>query len=116
MTAGQTTDTAATPTPEELAKAPILENWWAEESPTNTIYTSPEAMKWRLAGDVFGHPGFAKGEFVYTSVLCEYQPEAGWARTMSRLYRLGTMNAKYAEWLAQREAEKAADQSQQEYV
>ena len=43
-----------------------------------------------LVGGNGGHP-ILKGQFVTTSEVWAIAPELGWARTYSRLYRLGEM-------------------------
>lgn len=59
---------------------------------------APRIDHWRLAhrsvemltGRVTGHPILGSHREVYTSQLFAMDPEAGWARTFSRYYRLGT--------------------------
>ena len=41
-----------------------------------------------LLGDIQGHP-LLRGPRIETSELWAFAPELGWARTMSRFYRLG---------------------------
>jgi hypothetical protein len=65
---------------EALSNAPILERWQVDRS------LGPAA----LIGFVFGHPLFEGGRYVRTSYLVRIVPEAGWARTRNRLYRLGS--------------------------
>jgi hypothetical protein len=45
---------------------------------------------------VGGHLLIKDGRFVRTSLLRRYAPEAGWALTLNRYYRLGTS---MADWL-----------------
>ena len=63
------------PTQEELDKAPLLNNW-------RLIGTS-------LYGHVTGHPRLGDRPNVRTSVVLDLEIEAGWARTLNTLYRLG---------------------------
>lgn len=65
------------PDPLLLARAPLLEGWSVLES------ASPV-----LAGIVTGHPTCRPG-LIVTSMVWRLDPNAGWARTTSRLYRLG---------------------------
>jgi hypothetical protein len=43
-----------------------------------------------LTGSVTGHPNLADNTCVTTSQLVMFEPSKSWARTLSRLYRLGT--------------------------
>lgn len=65
---------------EALGEAPILERWQVDRSLGRAA----------LIGFVFGHPSFEDGRYVRTSYLVRIVPEAGWARTRNRLYRLGS--------------------------
>ena len=65
------------PTAEHLATAPFLDNW--------VEVTRPDAC---LAGKIKGHP-ICHGPISITSGLIVWAPEFGWARTLSRFYRLG---------------------------
>ena len=67
------------PTDADLAAAPRLEGWAIEEV---------EANLYRLVGVVTGHPTVADG-WCTTSVLLVIDENRKWARTVSRLYRLG---------------------------
>lgn len=69
----------AGPDPLELAKAPIIDLW----QPMVTQRGSPT-----LIGYASGHPRFG-ADTVRTSWLIAINREAGWARTISRFYRLG---------------------------
>lgn len=67
------------PAEAELAGAPLLTGWvlgqeWGGYS--------------RLGGFVSGHPILADG-WCWTSVVLYLEPNRQWARTASRLYRLG---------------------------
>lgn len=59
--------------------APLLEAWEIASRP------SPALM-----GIVSGHPKIDGNRPAITSSLMVFAPELGWARTESRLYRLGT--------------------------
>ena len=63
----------------ELAGAPVLSHWTVEVLPGGLPY---------LIGEVSGHPQLADG-WCTTSVLLAADLELGWARTLSRYYRLG---------------------------
>ncbi|WP_332700989.1 DUF6634 family protein [Devosia sp.] len=67
------------PTNADLAVAPLLEGWALEE-------VAPGLF--RLVGVVTGHPLLADG-WCSTSVLLFIDADRTWARTVSRLYRLG---------------------------
>ncbi len=66
------------PTAGRLAGAPVLSDWrhGAHRVPC-------------LFGTFHGHPAIADGRPGRTSDLWVYAPEHGYARTLSRLYRLG---------------------------
>lgn len=63
----------------ELAGAPLLSSWIVEVQPGGLI---------RLVGSVSGHPTISDG-WCTTSVVLAADETAGWARTVSRYYRLG---------------------------
>ena len=65
------------PTPEQLETAPIIDQW------ALTTRTEP-----CLVGSVHGHPRL-RGGLAMTSGLWVWSSSLGWARTMSRYYRLG---------------------------
>jgi hypothetical protein len=68
------------PTADELAAAPLLDLWQpaAKADPC-------------LVGASSGHPLLpGDGRLIHTSALWAFDREAGWARTLSRWYRLGT--------------------------
>ena len=67
------------PTEAELAGAPLLTGWVLGEGPGG--YS-------RLGGFVSGHPSLADG-WCWTSVVLYLETNRRWARTVSRLYRLG---------------------------
>lgn len=61
-----------------LAAAPVLTRWQA-------ILLTPNLC---LAGEVTGHP-LLEVDFITTSPLIVLAEDLGWARTLSRFYRLG---------------------------
>lgn len=63
------------PTQEELAKAPLLNEW--------------RLVGVCLHGQVVGHPRLGDRPNVRTSAVIALEVEAGWARTLNTLYRLG---------------------------
>lgn len=65
---------------EALAGQPLLERWAVDQSLSRPC----------LIGYATGHPLFPDGHFVRTSLLLRFTPEAGWALTLNRFYRLGT--------------------------
>ena len=66
------------PTAAELSDAPELENWSYAAHPVPC-----------LTGEFYGHPKIRSGNFGRTSDLWVQAPSHGYARTLSRLYRLG---------------------------
>ena len=78
----------AGPSEADLAQAPVLSDWKAAISPGGHV------MLW---GEVTNHPLLGNAS-IHTSQLIAINPEAGWARTASRWYRLGrSMDALEAE-------------------
>ncbi|MDF3606669.1 ATP-dependent Lon protease [Paracoccus sp. DMF-8] len=69
----------AGPSEADLALAPVLSDWKAAISPGGHV------MLW---GEVADHPLLGHAS-ITTSQLIAIDPEAGWARTASRWYRLG---------------------------
>lgn len=65
------------PTPDELGAAPLLSPYGLSQRPT-----------YCLAGGNNGHP-ILTGQTIRASELHVIAPDQGWARTYSRLYRLG---------------------------
>lgn len=65
------------PAAEDLAAAPLLNPWRLEYF-----------QSIRIHGRCEGHP-FIDDPFVTTSPLIDFDPDAGWARTRSRWYRIG---------------------------
>jgi hypothetical protein len=69
----------AGPSDADLAQAPVLSDWKAAISPGGHV------MLW---GEVTDHPLLGNAS-IHTSQLIAIDPEADWARTASRWYRLG---------------------------
>ncbi|RWR14937.1 DUF6634 family protein [Paenirhodobacter populi] len=69
----------AGPSASDLADAPQLDHWMAMREFTGRIV---------LFGDVTGHP-LLRNTGIVTSQLFGIDTKAGWARTLSRWYRLG---------------------------
>lgn len=67
------------PTEAELAGAPLLTGW---------VLGQESGGYSRLGGFVSGHSTLADG-WCWTSVVLYLEPNRCWARTVSRLYRLG---------------------------
>ena len=65
------------PTVDEMSAAPLLDCWSVSVRPATC-----------LVGAVSGHPNL-RGPLVRTSDLWAINPARGWARTLSRFYRLG---------------------------
>jgi hypothetical protein len=70
---------ARAPTDDELAEAPVLEDW--------RIAVTDHGLA--LVGRVIGHPILGDRPSVVTSLLIAFKPQHGWCRTRSRVYRLG---------------------------
>ena len=68
----------AGPSEADIAKAPVLSDWMPAISPVGHVI---------LLGQVVGHPILGRRS-ITTSQLIAIHPEAGWARTVSRWYRL----------------------------
>lgn len=66
------------PTSSTLADAPVLEDWALAAHPTPC-----------LVGQFLGHPKIRHGRSGKTSDLWVFAPSHGYARTLSRFYRLG---------------------------
>ncbi|MDX3808730.1 DUF6634 family protein [Bosea thiooxidans] len=75
------------PTETDLSKAPTLENWCIAERRTIA-----------LAGVVTGHPTIPNGRTVCTSDLWIVAPSLGYARTLNRLYALGSRHHLSDRW------------------
>ncbi|MBM1170631.1 DUF6634 family protein [Microvirga arabica] len=67
------------PTPSDLEDAPILGNWERGARPAACLF-----------GNVCDHPTvIGMGHPIVTSDVWVLAPDQGWARTLSRWYRLG---------------------------
>ena len=67
------------PTDAELSGAPFLTGW---------VLVEASGGFYRLGGFVSGHPKLVDG-WCWTSIVLYIEPNRRWARTVSRLYRLG---------------------------
>ena len=67
------------PSSDRIAKAPILNSWEMAQRPDLC-----------LTGVVKGHPILNDDKQIHTSTLWVISPVLGYARTFSRLYRLGS--------------------------
>ncbi|MHA6299911.1 DUF6634 family protein [Devosia sp. CAU 1758] len=67
------------PSPEDLSNAPLLTDWEPRWTASGVMY---------LVGEVQGHPKLADGP-CSTSLVLAADVREGWARTISRYYRLG---------------------------
>lgn len=69
------------PTPEELAAAPLLEGW--------SMARVEGDVGLALVGSVTAHPRLGDRPAIVTSELQALDFDRRWARTRSRVYRLG---------------------------
>ena len=76
------------PSADELACAPLLENWRATDTQLNNEQDSLP-MGLVLVGRVTGHPGLGDARSIRTSQLIWLDRKHKWARTWNRIYRLG---------------------------
>jgi len=65
------------PDPETLENAPTLYNW-----------RQVPRTEYALEGGLADHPLLGDRRYARTSIIFRMDPEAGWARTLNRLYRL----------------------------
>lgn len=70
----------AVPSEADLADAPMLTSWAVQPDTYGLV---------RLIGFVSGHPQLPDG-CVTTSVVLAADEQAGWVRTVSRYYKLGS--------------------------
>lgn len=68
------------PSAADLNDAPLITTW------RHAVVLSPDPV---LTGTVTRHPRIAEGRPTLTSPLYAIDAQAGWARTLSRFYRLG---------------------------
>jgi hypothetical protein len=78
----------AEPSANELACAPLLENWRATVMPFDRD-RDPLPMALVIVGRVTGHPGHGDARLIRTSQLIWLDRNRKWARTWNRIYRLG---------------------------
>jgi hypothetical protein len=76
------------PSANELARAPLLENWRATVMRFDRK-RDPLPVVLVLVGCVTGHPGFGDARTIHTSQLIWLDRNRKWARTWNRVYRLG---------------------------
>ena len=76
------------PSPLELARAPLLQNWRAAVMHFKHG-ADPLRMILVLVGSVTGHPQHADSRTIRTSQLIWLDRDRKWARTWNRVYRLG---------------------------
>lgn len=76
------------PSANELARAPLLENWRATVMRFDRE-RGPLPMVQVLVGRVTGHPGLGDARTIRTSQLIWLDRNRRWARTLNRIYRLG---------------------------
>ncbi|MCC5960296.1 MAG: hypothetical protein JJU08_13260 [Rhodobacteraceae bacterium] len=78
-----------TPTSEVLKAAPVLDDWCAIHDCDTLV----------LIGIVVGHPHIRDRGRARTSLLLQIHPQAGWARTWNRYYRLKSYSRQtFFEW------------------
>lgn len=75
-----------------------LENW-SIICINDNGYTPPEAKRFALRGNVFGHPNHNDGKCVVTSNIKSIDSKNSIAITNSREYTLGEMEKEYKEFL-----------------
>lgn len=71
-------DEVATFSEDDLEGAPLIDDW--------VVAGDAEPC---LIGRVTGHPTIRDGRLISTSLLLAISVQEGWARTLSRFYRLG---------------------------
>jgi hypothetical protein len=77
-----------TPSPLELERAPLLEDWRVVIAHTQND-AAPFQFLAVLTGSVTGHPLLGDTRTIRTSQLVWLDPNRQWARTFNRVYRLG---------------------------
>lgn len=79
-------------------KEVLIENWSIVQSLLGP-YDAPEKSYAMLQGAVYGHPNRDDGDLVSTSRIIKIDPNAGWAETRSRIYKLGTVDPEFKKFL-----------------
>ncbi|HAE54214.1 MAG: hypothetical protein CMI62_05710 [Parvibaculum sp.] len=75
------------PTPEEIERAPLIDD-----------YAFVQRGVAALQGRIIDHPILGTTSAI-TSDLHVFAPDLGWARTLSRYYRLGSPSHSMARWI-----------------
>ncbi|WP_128921417.1 DUF6634 family protein [Bradyrhizobium nanningense] len=78
--------TGVQPSPEQLACAPLLENWQAV---VRQFSEASHSLCMVLSGSVVNHPLLGHDKSIHTSQLIWLDRNRKWARTWNRVYRLG---------------------------
>jgi hypothetical protein len=81
------------PSPVELARAALLENWRVVLSCELTGKPSYLAGDMSLIGHAKGHPKHVDGKLITTATLVWLDRRAKWARTRDIIWRLGDRSA-----------------------
>lgn len=81
------------PSPVELARAALLENWRVVLSCELTGNPSSLAGDMSLIGHVMDHPKHADGKLIRTATLVWLDRRRKWARTKDIIWRLGERSA-----------------------
>ena len=76
-----------TPSPLELAQAPLLQNW--RVLIVQVKRDAEPSICSALMGSVTGHPQLGDARTIQTSRLIWLDRDRRWARTWNRVYRLG---------------------------
>lgn len=74
------------PSPEQLACAPLLENWQAV---IMQFSNASDSLCMVMSGSVVNHPLLDHDRSIHTSQLIWLDRNRKWARTWNRVYRLG---------------------------
>ena len=92
-----------------MNKTARLENWSIVAANELTVYEAPELQRYKLQGDVYGHPGFEDGEFITTStIMSEDVKKYGTVETRNTSYELGTPSDHYLIWCKKNGVKKLA--------
>lgn len=81
-------NSGARPPDDAWATAPLLDDWRIVPA---RVPPAAEGMS-ELEGTVFGHPDFDFGDRIRTTPLLFAEHAQGWARTVTRFWRLGRRN------------------------